>query len=206
MNIIVIDDDPLVVQALTTILNANDFNIVAKGYSGIEAINLYKKYNPDLILLDIRMSDMNGIEATKNILEYNPLAKILLITTFNDEEYISKAILLGCKGYILKDNISGIIPAINAIFSGNLVFDSNVIDNINLNNKNRNNNHFDLYNISKKEIELILLVCEGYNNKEISKLLFLSEGTVRNYLSNVLNKLDLRDRTQLVVWYYKNII
>lgn len=206
MNIIVIDDDPLVVQALTTILDANDFNIVAKGYSGKEAIDLYKKYNPDLILLDIRMSDMNGIEATKNILEYNPLAKILLITTFNDEEYISKAILLGCKGYILKDNISGIIPAINAIISGNLVFDSNVIDNINLNSKNKNNNHFDLYNISKKEIELILLVCEGYNNKEISKLLFLSEGTVRNYLSNILNKLDLRDRTQLVVWYYKNII
>lgn len=205
MNIIVIDDDPLVVQALTTILNANNFNIVAKGYSGKEAIDLYKKYNPDLILLDIRMSDMNGIEATKNILEYNPLAKILLITTFNDEEYISKAILLGCKGYILKDNISGIIPAINAIISGNLVFDSNVIDNINLNN-NRNNNNFELYNISKKEIELILLVCEGYNNKEISKLLFLSEGTVRNYLSNILNKLDLRDRTQLVVWYYKNII
>ena len=206
MNIIVIDDDPLVVQALTTILDANDFNIVAKGYSGKEAIGLYKKYNPDLILLDIRMSDMNGIEATKNILEYNPLAKILLITTFNDEEYISKAILLGCKGYILKDNISGIIPAINAVISGNLVFDSNVIDNINLNSKNKNNNHFDLYNISKKEIELILLVCEGYNNKEISKLLFLSEGTVRNYLSNILNKLDLRDRTQLVVWYYKNII
>lgn len=206
MNIIVIDDDPLVVQALTTILDANNFNIVAKGYSGKEAIDLYKKYNPDLILLDIRMSDMNGIEATKNILEYNPLAKILLITTFNDEEYISKAILLGCKGYILKDNISGIIPAINAVISGNLVFDSNVIDNINLNSKNKNNNHFDLYNISKKEIELILLVCEGYNNKEISKLLFLSEGTVRNYLSNILNKLDLRDRTQLVVWYYKNII
>ncbi len=206
MNIIVIDDDPLVVQALTTILDANNFNIVAKGYSGKEAIDLYKKYNPDLILLDIRMSDLNGIEATKNILEYNPLAKILLITTFNDEEYISKAILLGCKGYILKDNISGIIPAINAVISGNLVFDSNVIDNINLNSKNKNNNHFDLYNISKKEIELILLVCEGYNNKEISKLLFLSEGTVRNYLSNILNKLDLRDRTQLVVWYYKNII
>ena len=114
MKVIIVDDDYLVVNSLKTIVNASGIEVLAVGYDGIEAVELYTKYKPDLILMDIRMEKMNGIEATQEILQKDPNAKILLITTFQDDEYISSALSLGCKGYILKQNIEGIIPAINA--------------------------------------------------------------------------------------------
>lgn len=198
MNIIIIDDDPLVVESLKTIINANGINILAIGYDGLEAVKLYDKYRPDLMLMDIRMEKMNGIEATKEILKIDSNAKILLITTFQDEEYIYHAINLGCKGYILKQNIKGIIPAINAVYSGNMVFDSKIVTNIKKYTKK--NVAIDL---SDREYEILLLVAEGLNNKEIAEKLYLSEGTIRNYISNILDKLGLRDRTQLAIYYYK---
>ena len=198
MNIIIIDDDPLVVESLKTIINANNINILAVGYNGQEAAELYEKHRPDLILMDIRMEKMNGIEATEKILEIDSNAKILLITTFQDEEYIASALNLGCKGYILKQNIKGIIPAINAVYSGNMVFDSKIVSNI----KGYNRKNLDV-NLTDREYEILLLVAEGLNNREIAERLYLSEGTIRNYISNMLDKLELRDRTQLAIYYYK---
>ena len=144
------------------------------------------------------METMNGIEATKEILKIDPKAKILLITTFQDDEYISSALSLGCRGYILKQNIEGIIPAINAVYSGNLVFDSKIVSNIQTYSKKNIDS-----NLTDREFDILLLVAEGLNNKEIAKRLFLSEGTVRNYISIMLEKLSLRDRTQLAIYYYK---
>lgn len=198
MNIIIIDDDPLVVESLKTIINANNINILAVGYNGQEAVELYDKHRPDLILMDIRMEKMNGIEATEKILEIDSNAKILLITTFQDEEYIASALNLGCKGYILKQNIKGIIPAINAVYSGNMVFDSKIVSNI----KGYTRKNLDV-NLTDREYEILLLVAEGLNNREIAERLYLSEGTIRNYISNMLDKLELRDRTQLAIYYYK---
>lgn len=198
MNIIIIDDDHLVVNSLKTIVNANGINVLGVGYDGIQAVELYIKHKPDLILMDIRMEKMNGIEATKEILKFDPDANILLITTFQDDEYISEALSLGCKGYILKQNINGIIPAINAIHSGNLVFDSKIVSNI----KKHSENNI-VIDLTEREFDILLLVAEGLNNKEIAKKLFLSEGTIRNYISNMLEKLSLRDRTQLAIHYYK---
>lgn len=198
MKIIIVDDDPLVVNSLKTIVNASGIEVLAIGYNGIEAVDLYKKHRPDLILMDIRMEKMNGIEATKEVIEYDPKAKILLITTFQDDEYILSAINLGCKGYILKQNIEGIIPAINAVYSGNLVFDSKIVSSIQ--KPTKKNFHDEL---TDREMDILLLVAEGLNNKEIAEKLYLSEGTVRNYISNMLEKLSLRDRTQLAIYYYK---
>lgn len=198
MNIIIIDDDPLVVESLKTIINANGIDILAVGYDGSQAIKLYNRYKPDLILMDIRMENMNGIEAAKEILKTDPYAKILLLTTFQDDEYILSALSLGCKGYILKQNIKGIFPAINAVHSGNLVFDSKIVKNI----KRYTEKDIDL-ELSDRESDILLLVAEGLNNKEIAEKLYLSEGTVRNYISNMLEKLSLRDRTQLAIYYYK---
>lgn len=198
MNIIIIDDDPLVVESLKTIITASGIDILGVGYDGFQAIEQYNKYNPDLVLMDIRMEKMNGIEATRKILEIDSNAKILLLTTFQDEEYIASALSLGCKGYILKQNIKGIIPAINAIVSGNLVFDSKIISNFQSYSKK------DIgVELSDRELDILLLVAEGLNNKEIAQKLYLSEGTVRNYISNMLEKLSLRDRTQLAIYYYK---
>ena len=125
-------------------------------------------------------------------------AKILLITTFQDDEYISSALSLGCKGYILKQNIEGIIPAINAVYSGNMVFDSKIVSSMQKHSTKSIN-----IDLSDREKDILLLVAEGLNNKEIAEKLFLSEGTVRNYISIMLEKLSLRDRTQLAIYYYK---
>lgn len=201
MRIVIVDDDHLVVSSLETIVSANNIKVVGIGYNGLQAIDLYKKYKPDLILMDIRMEELSGIDASKKILKIDKEAKILLITTFQDDEYISSALNLGCKGYILKQNIKGIIPAIEAVNSGNLVFDSNIVTNIQNASKTYDNSIEDL---SEREQEIIVLVADGLNNKEISVKLFLSEGTVRNYISTILDKLDLRDRTQLAIYFYKH--
>ncbi|SHI16078.1 response regulator transcription factor [Sporanaerobacter acetigenes] len=198
MNIIIVDDDPLVVESLKIIINANGIDILDVGYDGLQAVELYTKHKPDLILMDIRMEKLNGIEAAKEILKVDNNAKILLITTFQDDEYIGVALSLGCKGYILKQNIKGIVPAINAVHSGNLVFDSKIVSNI----KKYAKKDIDI-NLSDREFDILLLVAEGLNNKEIAEKLYLSEGTVRNYVSNMLEKLSLRDRTQLAIYYYK---
>lgn len=200
MNVIIIDDDPLVVESLKTIVEANDINVLDIGYDGKDAIELYKKLNPDIVLMDIRMKKISGIEATRDILEYDTNAKILLITTFQDTEYINAALKLGCRGYILKENIKGIIPAIKAIYSGNMVFDSKIVTSI-ASVEDRPNINIEL---SDREKDILYEIAEGLNNKEISEKLFLSEGTVRNYVSNLLEKLNLRDRTQLAIYYYKN--
>lgn len=197
MTIIIIDDDHLVVNSLATIITASNIKVLGVGYSGHDAISLFKEYIPDIVLMDIRMDKMNGIQATKEILEIDPNAKILLITTFEDEEYITSALAIGCKGYILKQNIGGIIPAINAVYSNNLVFDSKIVSNI-----KRTPKKSPATNLTDRENEILLLVAKGLNNKEIAEQLFLSQGTIRNYISELLSKLNLRDRTQLAIYYY----
>lgn len=198
MKIIIIDDDHLVVNSLKTIVEAKGIEVVAVGYDGFEAIKLFDQYRPDLTLMDIRMENLSGIDATKEILKLDPSAKVLLITTFQDDDYIASALSLGCKGYILKQNIKGIIPAIKAVHSDNLVFDSKIVSNINTKPAKEIS-----LGLSPRELDILLLVADGLNNKEIADRLFLSEGTVRNYISIILDKFDLRDRTQLAIHYYK---
>lgn len=198
MNIIIIDDDHLVVNSLKTIVESSGINVLGVGYSGLEAKKLFMDLKPDLVLMDIRMKDMTGIEATKEILQIDKTAKILLITTFQDEEYIRQALALGCRGYILKQNIDSIIPSINAVLSGNMVFDSQIVSTM----KKYREKDID-GELSHRELDILTLLADGLNNKEISKKLYLSEGTVRNYISIMLDKLSLRDRTQLAIYYYK---
>lgn len=199
MKIVIVDDDCLVVSSLKTILQANGFDIIATGSSGSEAVSLFKEHRPDILLMDIRMENMTGIEASEKILAEHMDAKILLLTTFNDEEYITKAINFGCKGYILKQNIDSLIPALNAVGAGSIVFDSEIISKIPQTKPARSQFKEDL---NDRETDILELAAEGLNNKEISNRLNLSEGTVRNYVSSILEKLNLRDRTQLVVYYY----
>jgi len=199
MKIVIVDDDPIVVSALSTIVENSNYQVVAKGNDGKEAVELYKKYQPDLLMTDIRMSGISGIEAAETILKSHKDARILLITTFEDDDYIHQALNLGCKGYLLKDNLSGIIPAIEAVLSGSMVFDSKIVKSMSTSSQV---NKMD--DLSDRERDIIELVAEGLNNKEIANHLYLSEGTVRNYISQMLTKLDLRDRTQLAVYYYKH--
>lgn len=205
MNILIVDDDKLVCQALKTILEAQeDIRVVDIGNDGTEAIDLYFKHKPDILLMDIRMVAMTGIEAGRQIIAKDPLAKILYLTTFEDNEYIVDALKLGAKGYLLKQNFESIVPAIHAVYIGQRVFGDEIVNKIPNMMMNASTASFEQYDLTEKEIEIITLIAEGLSNKEIAGNSFLSEGTVRNYISTILEKLQLRDRTQLAIFYYKN--
>ena len=205
MKIIIVDDDRLVSLSLKTILEASkEVEVLGIGSDGAEGVELYSKYKPDVLLMDIRMQGMTGLTAAELILEKYPNAKILFLTTFSDSEYIVKALRIGVKGYILKQNYESIIPAIKAVYSGQSVFGGEIVEKLPSLMEEKQHFNYEQANINEKELEIIELVAKGLNNKEISEILFFSEGTVRNYLSNILEKLDLRDRTQLAIFYYKN--
>jgi DNA-binding NarL/FixJ family response regulator len=205
MNVLVVDDDRLVCVSLKTILEAEkDILVVGTGHNGKEAIQLYNSLKPDILLMDIRMEAMTGLEAGESILESDKNGKILFLTTFSDNEYIIKALKIGAKGYIIKQNFECIVPSLRAVHMGQSVFGDDIISKIpSLINKNSKAD-FSAFGITEKELEIITLVAEGLSNKEIATKLYLSEGTVRNSLSTILEKLRLRDRTQLAVFYYKN--
>lgn len=205
MKVVIVDDDDIVVMSLKMITEAAGIIVVATGKSGEDAKRLYKEYKPDILLSDIRMDGIDGISAAADILSEFPEAKILFLTTFADDEYVMNALKYGVKGYILKQDFEGIVPALQAVYSGQSVFGGNIVNKIpNINDNTANESKFENKGITEKEFEIIKLVADGLSNKEIAAKLFLSEGTVRNYLSSILEKLELRDRTQLVVHYYKN--
>lgn len=204
MRLLIIDDDPIVSSSLKMILEVQeDIEVVAIGSDGSQALKLYDHYNPDIILMDIRMKDMNGIEAGRGILSKDKEARIIFLTTFVDDEYIDDALQLGAKGYLLKQDFANIVPAIQAVMSGQLVFGQDII--LNIKSKTAKSHIMVPTNFTDTELKLVQLVADGYNNKEIAQEMGFSEGTIRNYLSTILEKLELRDRTQLAIYYYKHI-
>lgn len=205
MKVIVIDDDRLVSVSLRTILEADpEIEVVALGNSGGEAIALYDEHKPDILLMDIRMDGMTGLEAGELILAEDRDARILYLTTFLDDEYIIKALKIGAKGYLLKQAFESIVPAIKAVYSGQSVFGDEIVTKIPTLLGGKAAVNFSAYSISERDLEIIEGVAQGLSNREISETFFLSEGTVRNYISNILDKLELRDRTQLAIFYFNH--
>lgn len=210
MKIIIVDDDHLVCQSLKTIIeissakdSINAIRVIAIGHNGEEAIALYGEHRPDILLMDIRMDTLNGIDAGKAIRALDPEAKILYLTTFLDDEYIINALQLGAKGYLLKTSFESILPALYAVSRGQRVFGDEIVEKIPAFIETKKSLP-DRGKLSEKEWNIVEYVAQGLNNKEIAAEAFLSEGTVRNYISVILEKLDLRDRTQLAIYYYKN--
>lgn len=206
MEIIVIDDDRLAAMSLKTILESTgSITVKALGSSGREAVTLYRQHHPDVMLMDIRMEGMSGIEAGREILRESPEARILYLTTFSDDEYIIDAVSMGAKGYILKQDFAGIAPALEAVMRGQTVFGDKIIGKLPDLMKPRENFDYEAHGITEKERLIMEQVAAGLSNKEIAAKLYLGEGTVRNYISTLLDKLNLRDRTQLAVFYYTEV-
>ena len=204
MRTVIVDDDGLVAISLKTILEAQGIEVAATGNDGKEAIELYHQYHPDVLLMDIQMKEMSGLEAAEQILIEDAEAKILILTTFSDDEYIVKALRIGAKGYLLKQDYASILPALRAVCSGQTVFGAEIVSKIP--DLIRKEDEFDYAarGINEREKKIIRLIADGNSNKEIAAELYLSEGTIRNYLSSILDKLQLRDRTQLAIFYYQH--
>lgn len=169
MKIIIVDDDCLVAGALKTILEVNeDVEVLATGADGKEACELYERYEPDVLLMDIRMEKMDGLEASRSILSRYPKANILLLTTFSDDEYIVKALRLGAKGYLLKQDYGSILPALRAVYCGQTVFGTEIVSRIPDLLQGERKFDYGKYDINEREFEMIELIANGYSNKEIA--------------------------------------
>ena len=205
IRVLIIDDDELVTMSLGMILKAEkDMEIAGTGAGGADAVKLYSELRPDILLCDIRMEDMTGLDAAEKILSVYPEARILFLTTFSDDEYIIKALKLGVKGYLLKQDYRSIADSLRAVMSGQNVFGGQVVSKLPELMARQHGFDYAVHGITQKEYEIIQLVAQGLSNKEIASKAFLSEGTVKNHLTNILGKLALRDRTQLAIFGVKN--
>lgn len=203
MKLIIVDDDALIRESLSMMLGIfDDIEVIGDFENGQLAFDFIQKESVDLVLLDIRMPVMDGVETMKNIHNHNINVKALILTTFTDHEYIYSCMEYGADGYILKSRgIKEIYKAIQSVMAGQVVLDNTVKSSILEKPKVLDKKLVDL---TEKEFNILKCVGTGLNNKEISKELFLSEGTVRNYISLLLDKLDLRDRTQLAIYYVRS--
>jgi DNA-binding NarL/FixJ family response regulator len=206
MRVLLVDDDALIRDGLKMILELEaDIEVVGTAANGQDAIVQCTEKLPDVVLMDIRMPIMDGVQATKLIKEQFQTIKILFLTTFKDIEYIRSGVKYGAEGYVLKSSSSeSIIESLRMVFRGNVVYDKVIAamlsDLVGI------NKHIlpEEAGITPKEHEIMKCICDGLSNKEIADTLFMGEGTVRNYISNILEKLQLRDRTQLAVFYMRN--
>ena len=212
IKVMLVDDEQLIRSGLKIMLETYpDIEVIHQAGNGREAFECCKKEVPDVVLMDIRMPVSTGIEGTKLIKEAYPEVKIVMVTTFQDTEYIVEAMQYGASGYLLKDSsYEAIYDGIKVALSGKVVMDATVSEKLVMQPKAPENTEkkadISLLGLTEREIELIRLVSQGLNNKEISESLFLSEGTVKNNISTILSKLALRDRTQLVIFAYDHHI
>lgn len=199
MNVLLVDDDPLVSRSLKVLLSREaDMRVVGTAGDGARAIAACEKSLPDAVLMDIRMPGMDGIEATRRIKERWPSVRVLILTTFQDDESIHRALRAGADGYLLKSTPSaGMAERLRALGSGTSVVDTAVLKRLG------DPPRAPLDGLTPRENDVAELVAQGCSNREIAEHLFISEGTARNILSVVLDKLGLRDRTQLAIRFWK---
>ncbi len=203
IKVIICDDQEIVCQGLRTILTSdNQIEVIGIAHNGYEVIQLVEKQPPDLVLMDLKMPGMNGIQATQKLNQSFPDVRVLVLTTYDDDEWLFDAIRAGASGYLLKDTPSSeLIDAIKGTVSGDNFLDPAVTGKI-LKNITRQrfptaeSSHIQM---SDRENDILQLMARGLTNADIARELYLTEGTVRNYTSNIFAKLSVNDRTQAVL-------
>ncbi|MFD0714104.1 response regulator [Paenibacillus sp. GCM10027626] len=202
LRLLIVDDDVLIREGLNILIGMeDDFEVIGTAANGQEAFEMCQLKQPDLVLMDIRMPVMDGVLGTQLIKRHFSDMKVVLLTTFKDEEYIKEAVKSGAEGYILKNQPpDSIMESLRAVGNGNTVFEKEVAQTISGMLKDQKKTPLPM-DVNPREREILALVADGLSNKEIASRLFLSEGTVRNYVTALLEKLQLRDRTQLAIFY-----
>ncbi|UOQ49980.1 response regulator transcription factor [Gracilibacillus caseinilyticus] len=207
-DILLAEDQAIVRQGIKMMLETErSFTVKGEAENGKEALALREKYHFDLALLDIRMPEMDGLQTAKELLRRFPKMKVLILTTFNDQDYAIQALRLGVHGYLLKDaEANQLIHAIKDCIAGGLQLPGLVAQKVvpELLEKHEKKVIELDHHLTKREIDILSLLGEGKSNKEIAIALSLSAGTIKNHITHMLDKLDLRDRTQLAIYAIRN--
>ena len=223
LSVVIVDDDEFVAQSLRTILEARgSVRVAGLGTKGAEAAALFNEHHPDIMLLDIRMPDLSGLAAGEAILAAHPKARIVFLTTFADDDYIVRALAIRARGYLIKQESRGLAEALHSVMEGQIVLGSDVTDRVSALIGQRPANgagaafddslsHPDnsqaapafAEGLTQRERDIAELIAEGLDNREIAQALYLSEGTVRNHISAILQKCGLRNRTQIAIAWWR---
>jgi DNA-binding NarL/FixJ family response regulator len=207
MRVIVVDDDAIVVRSLSTILSVEpDIEVVGTGTSGEEAVSLFSACEPDVVLMDIQMPGGDGLSAAEKILAADPAARVVFLTTFSDDDYIVRALRLGARGYLIKQDVGTIAPALRSVMAGQSVLEGEVLARaaaLSADCVRPSRGEPEMRGLTEREREVVRAIADGMSNAEVAAALYMSEGTVRNHISAILAKLGLRNRTQIAVYYYR---
>ena len=205
INVMIVDDQPLFRDGLKSVLDLEEsINVTALAANGKEALSLLKSnILPDLVLLDIRMPEMDGVDTVKHIKQTHPEIKVLMLTTFNDEEYVIEALANGANGYVLKDiEIEKLVEAIDDAIDEKMVLPPSVAAQLaqGLHKITPKKPSMALAELSEREKEIAIMLTQGFSNKQIAMALFISEGTTRNYISSIYSKIGVNDRANAVLF------
>lgn len=220
--IVIIDDHQLFREGVKRILDFEaNFNVIAEGDDGIEALDLMEKHMPDVVIMDINMPQMNGVEATQKLVEAYPEAKVIVLSIHDDENYVTHALKTGARGYLLKDmDADALVDAVKVVAEGGSYLHPKVTHNLVKEYRRLSEGSAagggvglaykqveirrPLHLLTRRECEVLQLLADGQSNKTIGETLYISEKTVKNHVSNILQKMNVNDRTQAVVVAIKN--
>lgn len=215
MRVVIADDDAVVVESLRIVLDAQpDIEVAGCGTDGADAVRLVAETRPDVVLLDIQMPGVDGLAAAEQILAASQPPRVVFLTTFSDDEYIVRALSLGAAGYLIKQDVAGVAPALRAVMAGRSVLEGEVLERAvalgaggAAGASGATAEKPDLATVfpqlTDREREVVALIAEGLDNREVAAAAYMGEGTVRNHISSILAKLHLRNRTQIAVAYWR---
>lgn len=211
IRIVIADDQSLIRDGLKTVLDLEEgLKVVATARDGKEALDTVLTLQPDVLLLDIRMPEMSGVECVKRVKEKCPQTKVIMLTTFNDDAYIIEALAGGASGYLLKDiEVEKLVEAIRDVVQGKMIMPPPVAAKLaeglsRMTAGKRDREKGEALDLSERELEIARMMAQGFTNRQISSALYISEGTVRNYISVIYGKIGIADRTQAVLFLKKH--
>jgi DNA-binding NarL/FixJ family response regulator len=202
IKLLIVDDQQMVREGFQMLLESvPQVAVVALAADGLEALSLVRAQLPDVVLMDVRMPRLNGVETLRILRQEFPQLKVLMLTTFDDEEYIYAALKLGAGGYLLKDTpLTELVSAIQTVYRGHTQLGPTIADKVLAGLPVRTHEPGAESTLTPRELEVLKLIAQGASNKEIGQQLYITEGTVKTHVTNILNRLNLRDRTQAALY------